>query len=121
MTDDILLSIETFGRPRITASTDRLLVTLDSPVGVQVLYALDGTGNSERLAGVVIYTRSNEDSISVLHIAVNEQYTVTGLFSDRLLVIRVINELRRIASYIRGIRWLRLFYRGGVVKIPVRG
>ena len=52
---------------------------------------------NDNLVGLGIYYRDSLDNIDLVHIAVDEKYSSTGKYADKLLVLQIINELKKIA------------------------
>ncbi|MEQ1887481.1 MAG: hypothetical protein ABL967_20660 [Bryobacteraceae bacterium] len=108
--DKIRTVIETHGVPVIHAEKDRLNVRLKNGSEVQTLYALAGSKARSQLVGVVVYTRSNPATITVLHIAVSEDYSSQGRHHKQMMVPLFIGKLREIGRQIKGVTMLRLLY-----------
>lgn len=108
--DSIRTVIETHGVPFIHAENNRLHVRLKNGSEVQTLYALAGSKSRAQLVGVVVYTRSNPATITVLHIAVSEDYSSQGRFHKQMMVPLLIGKLRQIGRQIKGVATLRLLY-----------
>lgn len=102
--------IETHGVPVIHAENNRLNVRLKNGSEVQTLYALAGSKARSQLVGVVVYTRSNPATITVLHIAVSEDYSSQGRYHKQMMVPLFIGKLREIGRQIKGVTMLRLLY-----------
>ena len=60
--------------------------------------------------GLAIYYRDSLDNIDLVHIAVDEKYSSTGKYADKLLVFQIINELRKIVLKIKGINTITIKY-----------
>lgn len=119
---DIVESIEKYGVPRIVAEGDFLRVCLGESFGVQNLYAIIEDGERRELVGVLIYTRVETETVVVLHIAVKEEYSLSGSHCREMLAMRLLARLREAARQIRGVRSIVLAYGPGAVqKIPVSG
>lgn len=108
--DKILGVIERHGVPVVLAENHRLTVRLKNGSEVQTLYALAGSKARSKLVGVVVYTRSNSATITVLHIAASEDYSSQGRFHKQMLVPLFIGKLREIGRQIKGVTALRLLY-----------
>lgn len=108
--DKILTVIEKHGLPIIDAEANRLYIRLKTGAEVQTIYALAESKPRPQLVGVVVYTRSNLSTISVLHIAVREDYSSQGRFHKQMMVPLFIGKLREIGRQIKGVAMLRLLY-----------
>ena len=86
---------------------------------VQTLYALAGSKAGSQLVGVVVYTRSDPGTITVLHIAVSEDYSSQGRHHKQMMVPLFIGKLREIGRQIKGVAMLRLLYDTEFRDIPV--
>ena len=62
------------------------------------------------LVGLAIYYRDSLDNIDLVHIAVDEKYSSTGKYADKLLVLHMINKLKKIALKIKGIKTITVKY-----------
>lgn len=88
--------------------------------GVQTLYALAGSKARSRLVGVMVYTRSNTAMLTVLHLAVSEDFSSQGRHSKQMMVPLFIGKLREVGRQIKGITHLRMLYgRDAFREIPV--
>jgi len=117
----LIESLEKFGPPDIVVDGDFLHVKVGSPWDVQTLFAFDNHNNGQKpkLAGVIIYVRIDYENIVVVHVAVEEEYSVGGRCADKMLPMRFLVELREIARRIRGVRSITLGYVKGTRRMPV--
>lgn len=99
---------ERYGAPRIDVANDRVFVVLDSSRRPQTLYVLEVSDGQQSLIGVMVYLRENA-TLSLLHVAVREDWT--GMRSDGrpALLLTMVERLRDIARRIKGIRSLTVF------------
>ncbi|MEW6584938.1 MAG: hypothetical protein AB1442_04925 [Nitrospirota bacterium] len=110
-------SIEEFGVPAIADDGESLRIQVGSLRDVQCLFAFDGDAADADLVGVIIYHRQTFDNMTVLHIAVDEEYTFDGKFSDQILTIQLINRVREIALQIKGVESVTIAYTGLVFPV----
>jgi len=110
---EIMHSIEQFGQPYIKIVDNKLRINIDGIQDTQTLFALGHVKNVTTLLGVVIYVRIDEENIAILHIGITEDYSAHGNNSNRLLLIRLIAELRTLAKKIKGVRFLKIMYSKG--------
>ena len=89
----IVDSIEMFGEPFVYSDGERLRVNVRKLDEVQTLFALDG----DILAGLLLYTRVSAERLTAIHIAVHEDYSLHGKFSDKMLLVRLCKQLRECA------------------------
>ena len=112
-------SIEEYGIPRIVADGETLRIKTGSINDVQNLFAFDSKAEDANLIGFILYFRPTSNKMIVLHIAVDENYSFDGQFSDQTLTIQLINKVREIALKIKGIEFLSIAY-GRDFTIPIR-
>jgi len=118
--DGIVYSIEKYGTPTIVEKDNYLHIEFDQFPGAQTLYAFDKIGSIEKLIGSLIYYRTDTETIEVIHIDIQEKYTLTGPLANRQVMLWFILNLKSIAKKIKGIRYIQLIYSGDhLKKIPV--
>jgi len=111
-------AISEYGVPSVVEANGRLRMSVEGLPECQTLFALDHSAEKPILAGVMVYMRTDPENIVLLHIAVKEDYSRTGIYGDEMLVLRFMTQLRDIAKRIKGIRSITLKYSSGLV-IPV--
>lgn len=109
-TSNILRAVEQYGSPRVTECEGKLRIELPSITGVQTLFAVVQDVTHWELVGVVVYTRTPDGVILILHVVVKDEYTKQSVHSDQLVAVSLIQELCRIARQIRGIHSVQLGY-----------
>lgn len=117
-------SIEALGAPEIIAEDGSLRIVIGSRLLTQSIYAFEENGDSRDLIGVIIYSRTSPEDITVVHIAVSEDYSCEGERADRVLVLHLVNRVREIARRLKGVKTIRLSYwkdMNRVGSIPVKG
>jgi hypothetical protein len=112
----IIEGIEKYGVPKIIIEHDRLRVKLDSDLEVQTLFAVASSLFRSRLAGVMIYTRLDPETILLLHMAVTADYSSHGRQRKQMLALRFVEQLRAIAAQIKGVRQVRVMLGHGRVR-----
>jgi hypothetical protein len=112
---DITDSVERHGSPRIICQNGGLRIQLPKLQDVQTLYALTGETESRELVGAMIYTRTDEETIEILHLVVQDDYTARGKNAREGLAFLLVEELCRVGLRIRGVRNVRLAYDRGQV------
>ena len=105
---DIVASIEKFGAPSVYIDSGCLRVKVEKLDEVQTLFALDG----DTLAGVLVYSRVLFEHLTVIYIAVDQEYSSHGKFAQEMLVMRMFELLRDSARRIKGVESIRII-RGG--------
>jgi len=118
--------VERFGVPEITTENGFLRINVESFSGSQSLFSIDRTESEDILAGVIMYVRDTHEDISVLHIAVAENYILKGQITTARLVWDLLRHVVESASHIKGVRNVKLIYgktlgktRGIIDNIPV--
>ena len=111
----IVEAVEKYGIPRVVDEQGLLRVRLDSSREVQTLFAIGHTALSSRLAGVMVYTRLDGETILLLHLAVAREYASGGRFGRQMLALRLVERLRKIAGQVKGVRAVRLILSRGKV------
>ena len=104
----ILEVIEKYGIPKVIEEQGRLRVRLESGREVQTLFAMGHARLNPKLAGVMVYTRLDVETILLLHIAVAKDYASRGRFGLQRLTLRLVERLRAIARQVKGVRAVRL-------------
>ena len=100
----IVDSLEQFGSPRVYTSDGYLRVKVEKLDEVQTLYAMD----DDILVGVLVYSRIMLEGLTVIHIAVHQDYSSKGKFAQSMLVMRMLELLRRSARCIKGVKAIRI-------------
>ncbi|HED36452.1 MAG TPA: hypothetical protein ENJ08_19825 [Gammaproteobacteria bacterium] len=100
----IVDSLETFGSPSVYTDNELLRVKVEKLDEVQTLYAL----NDDVLAGVLVYSRTLLERLTVIHIAVDQKYSSHGKYSSSMLVLRMLELLRKNARRIKGVETIRV-------------
>ena len=109
----IVEAVEQYGVPRVVEEADRLRIRLDSGREVQTLFVMGHTALSSRLAGVMVYTRLDVETILLLHLAVAKDYASGGRFGRQMLALRLVERLRKIAAQVKGVRAVRIILGAG--------
>jgi hypothetical protein len=108
VSEGALSAVEHYGPPRISPTNGRLWVVFDSGVEAQSLFVTEQDHADNQLIGVVVYTREG-DVLSVLFLAIREDYAGGGDKAGEGLFYRILDEVRGIARRVKGITSLRLF------------
>jgi hypothetical protein len=111
-------SVDEYGVPSIFVDGDRLRVIVTGLPGTQTLFALNELNGGLDVAGVMVYARTDPENIVLLHIAVKQEYTRSGVYADAMLVSRFMAQLREIARRLKGVRSITLKYGSGLT-LPV--
>lgn len=105
----MLHAIEEYGIPRLVSRQGLLALEIDRLPDVQCLYILKSEGATDRLSGVVVYTREGK-TIHVIYVGL-EPADAHGAGEKPYLFIDVCHLLTRIARQIRGVELIE-FNRG---------
>jgi hypothetical protein len=117
--NEIVRSIETHGKPKIIEEKGLLRIAIGTTTIAQTLFCLNLADGA--LVGTVVYMREQPESLAIVHLAVNEDYSASGAHASQLLVMQLIEQVRRIGSRIKGIQYITVLYRESKVhRIPVR-
>lgn len=116
---DIAKSIESYGLPRIVQDKSYIKIELENLKDVQSIFAIDGEGDNSNLLGLILYYRLNVEEIVVLHIAVVDECSAIGEFSQEFVTLRLINKLRENANKIKGVEKIRISYSGDFKKFTI--
>ena len=100
----IMDSLDTFGSPSVYTDSGVLRVKVEKLDEVQTLYVMD----DDTLVGVLVYSRVTLECLTVLHIAVDEEYSAHGNNANSMLVMRMLELLRKNARLIKGVKTIRL-------------
>lgn len=100
----IVDSLETFGSPSVYADNGCLRVKVEKLDEVQTLFVM----HDDTLVGVLVYSRILLERLTVIHIAVHQDYSSHGKFSQNMLVLRMLELLRNSARHIKGVESIRI-------------
>ncbi len=120
--EDIQHAIEEMGVPQIVEQNGFLRICLANREDCQSIFALAPQDGYEKVAGVIVYQRENMESLLVLHIVVDDAYTMHGVKSDDMLTFKLIDHVKRVARSIKGIKTVRVIYgrkSGRMIDLPV--
>ena len=108
----IMDSVDTFGAPSVFDDAGRLRIKVEKLDEVQALYALD----EDVLVGVLVFYRVSLERLTVIHIAVDHEYSSQGEFAQSMLVMRMLELLRSNARRIKGVETIRILCSGNQVR-----
>ena len=100
-------SIETYGVPEIHEHDGGLSVRVGDIEGVQSLFAVSDAG---RPLGVAVFVRLARERFVVLHLGVQQPYTVASEFNTRVL-LKLMHEIRSAARRTHGVDRIELVYK----------
>jgi hypothetical protein len=108
----IVKMVERYGSPRILERDGYLRLQLDRLEEVQTLYAMVRVDSIPTLAGAVVYARTQDGGLEILHIVVKQQYAMSSQGCNPGVALSLIEEVARTARKVRGIGYVRLAYNG---------
>ena len=88
-----------------TKEKDRLYLNFENIDCQNIFTIIDNN-----LVGIAIYYRDSLDNVDLVHIAVDEKYSSKGTPTDKFLVFKIINELKKIVIKIKGINTITIKY-----------
>lgn len=103
----IVDSLKRFGSPSVYDDNGCLRVRVDKLDEVQTLFAMDG----DTLVGVLVYSRVLHECLTVIHIAVGQDYSSHGKFAQNMLEL-----LRNSARRIKGVETIRIMCSGNQIR-----
>ena len=102
-------TIERFGIPEIIEQDGWLRVSVAGLPDVQCLYAV--RGERDEPVGAVIYTRDAVDRIMVVHLSVASDASLNLAGGGRVVLYRLLAQIRRVARCTTGVRHVEVAYR----------
>jgi hypothetical protein len=110
MRHEIEQTIERFGMPEIFEHNGWLRVQVAGLPEVQSLFAVHQEDGRPRPVGAVIYVRDAFERFTVVHIGVADDYAQGGRHASEHVLLRLLQEIRRVARRTAGIRHVELAY-----------
>ena len=104
-------SIEKYGIPRIIKTDIFLNIAVGNLKDVQSIFAFDTARKGLPLIGIMIYYRESENILTLLHIAVKEEYSLNSSSCKYSLTIEMIEELKNIARKLKKINTIIIYYK----------
>jgi hypothetical protein len=101
--------VELYGTPLIVSDPEGLHVVVSRRQDAQCLFALTQRTGRVTLAGMIVFLRTSRDEMTVLHVAVADDFGRTRE-SSLGVVVALVGEVRGIAHRIRGVKRLRMLY-----------
>lgn len=103
-------TIDRFGLPELVEHDGFIRIRVAGLPEVQTLFAVHRENGRARPVGAVIYVRDTFERITVVHLGVAEDYAVGGPYGHERVLLRLMNEIRRVARRTAGIRHVELAY-----------
>jgi hypothetical protein len=111
--------VERYGNPKIVEENGKLRFQIGSPSRSQTLFCFDRQDEGE-LIGAVVYLRERKEHLAIVHLAVKADYSFTGCYRDRQLVLHLIQKVCSVGARIKGVEYIEILYERSLKKIPVR-
>lgn len=111
--------VDRYGNPKIIEDQGWLRLQIGSSLMTQTLFSFDDS-TSRELIGVVVYTRECIEHLTIIHLAVREDYSMSGPHASQHLMLHLIQKVREIGSRLKGVESLRILYSQSLKEIPVR-
>ncbi|KNZ31851.1 MAG: hypothetical protein AD742_15350 [Methylibium sp. NZG] len=102
-------SVDRFGAPEICERGERIYIGIPR-LDAQCLFACHRSRRPGVPVGVVLYLRNPADVLRILHVVAGPGYEHGGRFSQCGLAPRLVDEVRRVATRIGGVRRVALPY-----------
>jgi hypothetical protein len=109
--DGIEVAIRHYGPPEIVEQGDSLRVQVSGLSEVQTLFAVAHHGTLQRPVGAVVYVRETVERFTIVHLVVAEDFAAGGPNAAEHVLLRLLQEIRRVARRTGGIREIELAYR----------
>ena len=109
--DEIEATIERFGIPELIESQGWLRIEVAGLPDVQCLYAVRGDKADAEPVGAVVYVRDSIDRITIVHLSVAPDASLNLAGGGRIVLNRLLHQIRRVARCTSGIRRVELAYR----------
>jgi hypothetical protein len=103
-------AIELYGVPHIFTDENNIIFTFDKITSFQTLYALDNDSDSAVLLGIIHFYRDFPSNMKIIHIAVDEDCSFSGEYTEETIAARLVDEVRKISSAIRNVKTISLPY-----------
>jgi len=116
---NILDGIEKYGEPKIIRNNNQLKLEVGNNTSTQCIFA----NHEGKPVGMLLYTRNHPHNIHIVHIALDNDFTLKGQFSKSMLVSRMLKQVQEIAKRIKGINTITIEYTSNshrVYSIPLK-
>ena len=111
--EGIRRALKACGQPRIHQIANELRIHIGDSVP-QCLFAYDEADPSENPVGVVMFSRTDPETIYIVHIAVHPDYAMYGANAKVGLGLLLLDKVRAIAAQVVGVRKVRIYYRRNI-------
>lgn len=111
--------VDRYGNPKIIEKQGWLRLQIGSSSMTQTLFSFDRPTHGE-LIGVVVYTRECLEHLTIIHLAVREDYSISGHHATQHLMLHLIQKVREIGTRLKGVESVRILYNQSLKEITVR-
>lgn len=108
--EGIHATVASAGMPTLATNADRVWIEVP-PGRTQCLFACDTARDRSRVAGVVLFSRPEVDTIWITHLAVDPDYAYGGEHAALSVAAQLVDRVAVVARSIKGVEWIRLPYR----------
>lgn len=119
---EIMQVIEDNGVPKIVMDHDVVRIRIGEKGDTHSIFALTGPPQ-EKLVGVILFYHTANEQITILHIAVDHEYSFGGVHADALLTFKLIEAVEHLAAKVKGVTRVGIVYgrkTGRMLYLPVR-
>jgi hypothetical protein len=112
--EGILNSLQRFGHPKLVETPAGLSIRVEEHEA-QTLFAYDVDARQRDPVGVVVFLRTSPQEFAIMHVAVHSKYALRGERAGVGLGVRLVEQVKEIASRVVGVERIVFFYRHEVV------
>ena len=112
--EGIIHSLAHFGHPRVEETPGGLSIRVGDHEA-QTLFAFDREKKTKAPVGVVLFSRTSQEEIAIMHVAVDDEYALQGSEAGVGLGVTLVEKVKEIARRIVGVKRIVFFYRQEVV------
>jgi hypothetical protein len=101
--------VDRYGNPKIVENGGLLRLQIGKEASAQTLFCCDRATDGD-LVAVVVYVRESKENLAIIHLAVREEYTISGRYGDRLLFLHLIQKVKEIGARLKGVEYIKILY-----------
>ena len=102
--NDIRQLIDAYGMPHVVKN--KMLSIKFDKIECNTVFATF----EDSLLGLFVFNRDSRENIDLVHIAIDPVYSSSGKTGNELLFVKMLLELKRIASHIKGVETITFKY-----------
>lgn len=110
--------VERYGNLKIVKERGQLRLQIGASCVAQTLFCFNLPTDGE-LIGVVVYTRECIETLTIIHLAIREDYSMSGSHAKCHLVLRLIQKVQEIGARLKGVELIEVLYNQSLKKFPV--